>query len=467
VVLPFLARAFTPQDYGLFSQVWVTVAWLAALVSVSLEHGVVRAVAGEESLAEQSTAVWSSLAVTTLLAFALVALVSAAGATSAAGLLLGEGRWQGEALLAVVLAAESALITVGLAFMQARQETVLLAVLQVLRTALTASAMVFVAWTTQRPSSTLVAAGVSEGVAALVVLICLVVRVGRPRFSSGFVRGALAFCMPLAAANALFALVNAIPRYVLAHAAGLAAVGVYSMTAAILAPLGQLATPLQYVSYPEATRLWKMGQPSAARETVWTIASAYVLLAASVLACIAGLSAPLVALVASRQYLPTAAMTLAVGAGVVCTGSLRLISLQGLMKGTSMPSLFALLAGCVATLASALALVPAARATGAGLAYAVGNAVALLVVVVLLWDRGTGEQVRRWGLIVFRAGLASAIVLYGLRHVRPSGALTLAFAGLGAWGLFVTVCALLGGGRDGRVLFAVLLRRPAQGGSSS
>ena len=70
---------------------------------------------------------------------------------------------------------------------------------------------------------------------------------------------------PLALSNVFYMITISVPRYIIVRYMTLADVGVYAATLAILMPIAQIVSPIQYVTYPETSRLWKSGREAEAK----------------------------------------------------------------------------------------------------------------------------------------------------------------------------------------------------------
>jgi O-antigen/teichoic acid export membrane protein len=347
---------------------------------------------------------------------------------------IGDPAFAPELLAALVLAALGGPIAIGLGYLQGLQRIEAASALYVCRSFGSALVMIGVA---------LAGFGLRwvmfSAIAADTVFLAVLVAAIRPGLrwrdvSVQEIRWMAAFALPFAAANGLYLALNALPRYFLVHAAGLAAVAGFSAAISLTAPLLQVAGAVQYVVYPAAVRRTGGGIGTAAN-LVARSAAALLCFASFALVGLCFLGPPALAVLSGGRLAGTPAQFAIISYGMLCLGLYRVIVIRQLMNDSS-KALLAPLAtsAAVVGLASAL-LVPRAGAVGA--------AQALLLGCVSLLGHAGWQQRASWLAasmaplrpLGVRAGLALLVPVTGVL-IWPGPSLTqslaCAAAGLGA-----------------------------------
>lgn len=408
LLIPVLARALGASGYGAFSQVFLTAQVLAPFINLSVENAVVQRVAGAGSPAGQGRALTNALLISPLLGLVCVAVALTPLGPAAARAVMGSPSLQWELLAALALAMLGGPISVGLGYLQGMQRIGAASTLHVSRSLGSTVIMIAAALAGAGLRGVILAAIVTDAAFLGGMLVALRRRIAWRDSSIRDMRMLAAFAVPFAAGNALYLALGAFPRFVLVHAAGLAAVAVFSAVVSLANPLLQAAGAVQFVMYPAAARQTQ-GEGIAAGAGLLARAAAGVVCVASFV--IAGLCflgpALLAALTGGRLVAPVSDFA-TVSYAMLCLGLYRVIVVYQVMTGHSKILMRPLALSAVVVAVSAFPLIGYAAGTGAALTF-------LLASVALL--AGTSWQLRR---------SAFALAVGALSPLRSRAAIALA-----------------------------------------
>ena len=372
LLLPVLARTLGVEGYGAFTQVWITAQVLAPFISLSVENAVVQRVAADP--AGSARALGHAILISAALAFVSLA----AGLTPLGPLLakatMGDAGMQPELLAALVLAGLGAPIAIGLGYLQGLQRITMSSTLQVSRSFASTAIMLVVALAGAPLRWVIASALVAD--AGFVAVLYAAIRPGINwrAMSMREVRWMVSFALPFAAGNALYFALNALPRFFLVNALGLAAVAVFSATVTLASPLLQVAGAVQFVIYPAATRQTRGEGIEAAARLVARSAAAVACFASFALVGLCFLGPAILAALSGNRLAGTAREFAAIGYGMCFLGLYRVIVIYQVMSGRSKALLAPLAASAIVVTIASVALVSYAGAIGAPLAFLLGCA---------------------------------------------------------------------------------------------
>ena len=377
VLIPVLARTLGVAGYGAFTQVWLTAQVLTPFISLSVENAVVQRVAASAGATARESALGNALVMSATLAV----IVLAAGITPLGPLLaqatMGDSAFQPELLAALVLAGLGGPIAIGLGYLQGLQKIEAASALHVCRSFASALIMIGVALAGFGLRSVMLSAVLAD--IAFLAVLCIVIRpkVSWGEVSTREIRWMAAFALPFAAGNVLYLALNALPRFFLVHAMGLAAVAVFSATISLANPLLQVAGAVQYVIYPAATRQTHGEGIGAAAGLVARSATAVLCFASFALVGLCVLGAPILAALTEGRLTSSPREFATIGYGMLFLGLYRVVVVYQMMGGNSKALLAPLTLSAIIVGLASWSLVPHAGAIGAAQAFLLGCATLL------------------------------------------------------------------------------------------
>ena len=436
VLIPVLARTLGAAGYGAFAQIWLTAQVLTPFINLSIENAVVQRVASGAEDRNHGAVLGHALLISTVIGAGFLAAASTPLGALLARVTMSDAAMQPEFLAACVLACIGGPIAVGLGYLQGTQQIAAASALYVSRAFASAFIMIGVALAGFNLRWVMLAA-IATDLGFLAILLAVV----RPRLdwksiSARELRWMVAFAGPIAAGNALYLALNAVPRYLLVNAMGLAVVAAYSAIVSLATPILQVAGAVQYVVYPAAAHQQTHAGANRAAGLVARSITAVLCFGSVALVGLCFLGPALLSALTGGRMTGTPSVFCAVGYGMVLLGVYRIVVISQLTTGDSR-RLLAPLAISAATVAFAsVVLVPLAAETGAAFAYLLGCASLLVAVAWQLKASSLSRALTGYRGLTLRAGIALLIPAAGLLLPAAPLALACAYAaaGLGAVG---------------------------------
>jgi O-antigen/teichoic acid export membrane protein len=261
------------------------------------------------------------------------------------------------------------------------------------------------------------------------------------------IRWMAVFALPFAAGNALYLALNALPRFSLVNALGLAAVAAFSAAITLATPLLQVAGAVQYVIYPAATRQTHGGGTEAAASLVAGSATAVACFASFALVGLCFLGPTVLAALSGGRLAAPSAEFAVIGYGMLFLGLYRVVVIYQLMGGNSKALLLPLAASAAVVAIASLLLVPPAGTIGASLAFLLGCATLFAGASWQLRSTALAAALGALSAVRRRAAVALAIPMLALLvSPQPSPLTACLYAALGL-GAVAAAWLALGGGR--------------------
>jgi O-antigen/teichoic acid export membrane protein len=459
ILLPVLARTLGVEGYGAFTQIWLTAQVLTPFISLSVENAVVQRVASGTGARERAGALGHALVISAALAATSIAIGLTPLGPSLAKATMGDSRMLPELLAALVLAGLGGPIAIGLGYLQGLQRITMSSTFQVCRSFASTAIMVVMALAGASLRWVIVSAVAAD--AAFVAVLFAAIRPGlaRPSISMREVRWMASFALPFAAGNALYLALNALPRFFLVNAHGLAAVAVFSATLTLASPLLQVAGAVQFVIYPAATRQSQRDGIDAAASLVARSATAVACFASFALVGLCFLGPPVLAALSGGRLAGTAREFAAIGYGMSFLGLYRVVVIYQVMAGRSKALLAPLTAGAGIVAIASVVFVSHAGAIGASLAFLLACASLLAFASWQLRGSNLAAAVKALSPIPVRAAIALAVPLPSL-FLPPAATLPAALA-YAALGLVIVLSAWLAFGGAAQFRQALAAREAA------
>lgn len=432
LMLPFLTRAITPQDYGLWTQTAVTAGTLVPLVVFAFPTAIVRYFAGGADGGVRRR-FFDRLGAVSLGLYAGVAAFVLPGAAGFA--LWAYGSAAAQALLPALLGllAADAGIELALAWQRAAGRMGTVAGVLMLRSLLRYGALLL-----------LVGAGgglLADWLGHYAALQCgfalLVLAATRWRLAPAGEAGAAAslrggaptpaelwrFCAPLVLLAGFTALNAVLDRYVLLRFLGLETVAVYAAAVSLAGIPMVFHSVLGFTLFPVLARHWSEHRVDEAARLMAQSLQVYLFLCLPAALAIALAGAWALPLLATGHYRADPAVFALLGLSVLAFGVYQILLYALLLDGRSLQVLGLAVAATAINLVLNLGLAPRFGAAGAAAAVAVSNLVMALLAArlaraVLPWRFPWAAAAR----IAAHAGLAAAPLAWAAAQAQPSAA---------------------------------------------
>jgi len=316
IFVPILTKTIAMPDYGIWSQVSVTVEWLTGVSLLGLDNALVRLLPTKKAKEDIRQEFLSSLGSTVLTALVLAGLALLLADPLARLFFGGQSASpfvRAGALVVIVTAADRLCIAYFRAFRQVAKYSILLLMEVYGQVFLTVwfvlsgyglwgaiYALLAVRWL------------------VLVIAFWLIIRevgLARPKFAS--LPSYLAFGLPTVPAVFFFWMVNVSSRYAIGFFLGSRSVGIYSAAYGG----GMLATiffiPVLFLLAPSISTLWEEGQVEEVSKVLWYSTKYALLLTIPMVFALSILAKPVLALMATPDYIRGAILLPFIGVAYV------------------------------------------------------------------------------------------------------------------------------------------------------
>ncbi|MDA0337705.1 MAG: oligosaccharide flippase family protein, partial [bacterium] len=265
ILIPAMARGFSPEDYGIWIQVYGVIELLVVIGSMGLQGSVLRfwhrgKIAG--TLARDMSAMLSAV---TLVCVALAVGVAAVG-DSVASFLWDEPAAGAHLDLLVFLLPLSALSNMMLAVFRADGRVVLHSILLVVESTGFVVVALFLLSNGGGVREVLLALAATRLIVFAAGYATMVRQIGMRMPSAELLRPFLVFSLPLLPIGLFSWISNMSSRYIISHYVGPDAVAEYSIHYSVGSLMGFFFSPVFFVLTPKITQLWEHQDKNAIHE---------------------------------------------------------------------------------------------------------------------------------------------------------------------------------------------------------
>lgn len=412
ISFPILTRVFSVEQYGLLSYVGLVLTMLVGLAKLGMQHAAVRfrsevETGGQAGVDEYVSTVVYGMALAGLVVTVLWALISQ---------VLPDSVWN-HPLMKPLLLLTSVLVflrTVESAFinlLKADERSGALGVFSVVRRYVELGVILVTLFYVSRTLMGFYLATIAVQVAGLAVLIVWYCRwhpVSLAAFSPSLLKTMLAYSIPMIGFELASVVLSLGDRYVIQSFLGAGELGVYS-AAYNLSDYVKivLITSVASAVMPVYLRLYEQQGEAQTMAFLGQVLHFYLMVAAPVVAGLAVIGEPVLALVASEKYAPGAAVMPWVMAGMALEGLLPVVGAALYIRKRSKVILNLVAAAAVVNILANLWLVPAYGILGA--AWATFACYGLMLLLALMASGGSLRL--RWPWLALARFVAAAALM--------------------------------------------------------
>jgi O-antigen/teichoic acid export membrane protein len=426
ITFPVLTRVFSVADYGAMNLVAATLLVSVAAGKMGVQHSILRY--HSEIDAGKSRFTLGQLFSTTFFGMSMSALVVMLGLVLFTQ--LAPARWLGDARLRPLFAIASVLVIVQVLesalinFLRAEQRTASLMKYQITKKYLGLGFVLVSVLLISRTLTSFYSANLlSEGVALLILALWMFRHSARPRpklaeFSRPLYLELLAFGIPMMIGYEMSGIILAVgDRYIIAGLIGEVPLGLYGaaynlcqyVQALVIASLGQAIMPIYM-------QMWDQKGVAETSAFISRSLRTYVIFGIPIVAGLAAVGPELLPSLASDKYASAASILPWVIGGMVVDGTNTMLGAGLFIHRKTRTIMTIVLSSAVLNIGLNFILVPRIGIQGAAIATLICYTVAALAM------GSAGRSLLPVALplgTVVRAGLASVIMYYALRHVYP------------------------------------------------
>lgn len=319
IILSVFAKYYTPEIYGVWVQVTVTLALLAPILSLHLGTAIIRFLAGEQGRVKRQQAFSAML--WPVLAFAgLAFLISLVLQQTLSAYLFGDIKYGSLIPLVFFWVFLDTVLWFSLSYLQARRK---ISKLSVIRITFAVGRIVLV----------IVLARAGYGLKGIIVyqvaleamvvagIFALIIReIGFPRLDSTGLKGFLVFSLPQIPSGILYWVISASDRYFITHLLNLSQAGIYSAYYTLASTISFLFSPITFVLFPMLSKLWEQKQPQRVKAYLEYSTKIFLALAIPGTAGLYALSQPLLSILTTSEFLAEGEIVLLVALAMILAG---------------------------------------------------------------------------------------------------------------------------------------------------
>ena len=427
ITLPALTKSYTPEIFGIWVQVSLTVELISPLLTLQLGLAVIRFLAGSDDRNQRRQSLGAMLSA--ILIFAGIMAITGfllAGPLSA--LLFDNPVYVRHIHYLVIWAVFNALFNFLLSYLRARGKIREISLVQVSMVVLKMVSIVGLANAGASLDSIFISMTALQVFFSISVFMMTVKDTGLPILNTHRLGTFLAFSVPQMPCIMLLWVISVSDRYFITHLLGLSQNGIYSSSNTLAGLISIFYAPISFVLYPMIARLWEQKRSEDVKSYFGHSTRLFLTCAIPGAIGISLLSQPLLTLLTTSEFLVGEGLVLLLAFGAVFLGIYQ-INANLILLGKQAKYLALMTAAAtVFSIAGNILLIPHTGIMGA----AVSNCLAYLVLAVIttIWARKTMRyelHLKYLGKIV----LSSLIMLIGLYFLNIKN----------IWGLLLGIAA--------------------------
>jgi len=319
VTLPALTKCYSPETYGVWVQIIVTVAVVSVVLTLYLGNATVRFLAAEDDIEKRRHAFGTML--WPILAFAcLLLIISLLLRQNLSTFLFAEPKYSYLVPLIFLWASIEALFMFSISYLLARGKIKRASIIQLGLTIIKMVVVVTLAMARYSLGWLIVCLIAGEIIVVAAVFGMIIREIGLPKPAFEGLKGYLTFSVPLMPSGILLWVIDASDRYFITHLLNLSQTGIYSASYAIGSLISLFYFPIHGVLFPTVSRLWEQNELSRVRSYLEYSTKLFLTLAIPGVAGLYILSQPLLGILSTSDYMVGGGLILLVALGTILLG---------------------------------------------------------------------------------------------------------------------------------------------------
>ncbi|RJQ40916.1 MAG: hypothetical protein C4555_00715 [Dehalococcoidia bacterium] len=417
VILSVFAKFYTPEIYGVWVQVTVTLALLAPILSLHLGTAVIRFLAGEPDKVKRQQAFSAML--WPVIAFASVAFFISLGLQQTLSVFLfGDARYDSLIPLVFSWVLLDTVLWFLLSYLQARRKISKLSVIRISFAMGRIAVVTILAWAGYDLKGIIAYQVALEAIVVASIFALIIREIGFPKLDFTGLKGFLVFSIPQIPSGILYWVISASDRYFITHLLNLSQAGIYSAYYTLASTISFLFSPITFVLFPTLSKFWEQKQPQRVKTYLEYSTRVFLTLAIPGTAGLYVLSRPLLSILTSSEFLAEGEIVLLVAFSMLFAGIyyINLYIIYLVQQTKWIPLMIGVAA--VANAGLNVVLIPAVGIIGAAVSSIISYLI--LAVVVSIWaGRSVRYQIDFKFLI--KVILAATVMAVCLEFINISG----------------------------------------------
>lgn len=301
ITLPALTSSFTPEWYGVWSQITITISFVAPLVGLGFDTTVIRYFATGFDNKENIRDFYSLAAFIGIFSLALI-LLAALASNTFSRIMFSSSELKLYAVLTFIYVMAQGLYNYVISYFRVTQSMRTYAMFDMTDGLLNALIMVIVPLKFHSVAGMVTALISNQCLFVLIFLIFIYRNIGFQGLSFANIAKYLKYGLPLVPNSLFLWLVNSSGRYFLTHFRGLADVGVYAAGYTIANTMTLFFMPISIVLFPVISKLWGEGKKEKVAAQITAANRWYLILAVPGAFGLSYLAKPIVGLLSTKDF---------------------------------------------------------------------------------------------------------------------------------------------------------------------
>lgn len=301
LTLPVLTGSFTPEWYGVWAQITTTISFIAPLVGLGFDTGVIRYFATGFDEKKKVRDFYSMAAFIAIVSLGLILLAILASRAFSL-LMFSNAEFGLYAILAFIWVMAQGLYNYVISYFRVTRNMRTYALFDLTNGLMSALIMVIVPLKFHSVAGMVTALILNQSFFVLVFLFLIYRNIGFQGLSFVNISKYLKYGLPLVPNSLFLWLVNSSGRYFLTHFRGLAEVGVYSAGYTIANIMTLFFMPISIVLFPVISKLWGEGKKKEVAVQISLANRWYLILAIPGAFGLSYLAEPIVTLLSSKAF---------------------------------------------------------------------------------------------------------------------------------------------------------------------
>jgi O-antigen/teichoic acid export membrane protein len=382
VTMPWLTKSYTPEIYGIWITMNVTVVLISPCLALQLGESVIRFLSGERDKTVIKRSIGSMLLVIVIFS-GIVLLIANLLAPYLARFLFANSGYTVFIRLLSIWIFVNALFNFFICDLYARNKIKLLSIRQVALSLITMAVVIFLASHHFTITWVILSVVILQALFTLAFFILFSIEIGIPYPNFNRLREFLSFSLPQIPGGLLLWIIRYSDRYLITIFLGLAWTGIYSSSSTLAGLTSLYFGPISFVLFPLLSRLWDENRVSEVKSYLEQSTRLFLTLAIPTAAGVAVLSQPLLRLLTTSEFLAGQWLVLLIALGSICLGVYQInLNIVLLIKRTRVIPVIIGIAAAVNILINVI-LLPRTGIIGAAIANL--GAYLLLSIIVTVW----------------------------------------------------------------------------------
>ncbi len=434
LLLPVLTKMLSPDLFGVWSQIIITIGLLSSLLLLHLHTALVNTFSGDAKEPAPKYLAFHGILFVALIAAAIVLVGLWACESLMSRAVFGHEEFHAFIPLLGLLLATEALFELTIAFLRSAQQVARLSLYYTVknlgRLALMAGGLVFFQVDLY---DTILWVGLWQAALVGFIYVKDIFTQTIPIVVSeslSHMKSLLSFSLPLVPLGIMLWGNSFLDRYLILHFLGLEQVGIYAVTYSLAATTAVLYSILGFTLYPELTRLWNANDKARAGELVRTSVGYYLLFLVPAIAILTMLGEEIIAVFATKRYLSHWLAMLMIAGGIGLYGLYQIHLYVVLLAKKTLQNLLIVGGSLVLNFVLNLMLLNVFGLTGAAMAILLSNG--FLAGCTIMLSRKAAPILFPWlqvGKMLIAVAIMTALLLVAKQSIPLNN----------FWGLFFAI----------------------------